>query len=53
MRKHIEGGGRYYPTDSGGVIDEWAAVARHQDLLWAQKMEQEKAEKRIRVIKRN
>ena len=49
MQKYIKNGGNYYPTDTAGVIDEWAALARQQDNLWNQKMEQDKAEKRIRV----
>ena len=34
MKKTLEDGKQYYPTDNSGVIDEWGALARHQDALW-------------------
>lgn len=47
MRKTLEAGGQYYPTDTAGVIDEWAALAMQQDNYWNQRMEEEKAMKRM------
>lgn len=49
MKKNIDRGGNYYPTDSAGVIDEWAAIARQQDQIYQQKLEEDKANKKIRV----
>ena len=48
MKKAVDGGGQYYPTDTGGVIDEWAALAMQQDNYWRLKMEQDKIDKRLR-----
>lgn len=45
MQKHVSDEERqYYPTDSQGVIDEWGALAKHQDALWEafKKQEREK-----------
>jgi len=45
MHANLENGKQYYPTDTAGVIDEWAALAMQQDNYWNRKAEQEKAEK--------
>ena len=48
MHANLENGKQYYPTDTAGVIDEWAALAMQQDNYWNRKAEQEKAEKKLR-----
>ena len=42
----MEEGKQYYPTDNQGVIDEWGALARHQDALWNAYQKQEKVKKK-------
>jgi hypothetical protein len=43
MQKHVAGEDtQYYPTDSQGVIDEWGALAKHQDALWEAYKQQER-----------
>jgi len=48
MMSTLDKGGQYYPTDTTGVIDEWAALAMQNDNYWAQHGEQEKVNKRLR-----
>jgi hypothetical protein len=46
MRRQVEEGKQYYPTDNQGVIDEWGAMAKHQDALWDAYKNQEKQRKK-------
>ena len=46
MKRQLEEGKQYYPTDNDGVIDEWGALAKHQDALWEAYRKQEKVKKR-------
>ena len=47
MQKTLEEGKQYYPTDNSGIIDEWGALARHQDALWNAYQKQEKVKKKM------
>lgn len=42
MQKHLVPEKQYYPTDTSGVIDEWGALAKHQDALWEAYKKQER-----------
>ncbi len=46
IKRHIEEGKQNYPTDNRGVIDEWGALAKHQDALWDAYKNQEKIAKK-------
>ena len=46
IKRHIEEGKQYYPTDTAGIIDEWGALAKHQDALWEACQKQEKVKKK-------
>ena len=46
MKRQLEEGKQYYPTDNQGVIDEWGALAQHQDALWEAYRKQEKVKKK-------
>lgn len=32
--KHMHDDKNYYPTNNSGIIDEWAAITKHQDSLF-------------------
>ena len=43
MQKHVQDQDKqYYPTDTVGVIDEWGALAKHQDALFEAYKKQER-----------